>query len=83
MRAERIATQVEFSKILGVDKTRLNNPLVGYSLSIDLALQMRRKFPGLTTDWLYEGAEEGLSSSMRDKLRAALAELRHETGARA
>lgn len=79
MLAEGITTQIMFADKLGVDKTRLNNPLVGYPLSVDLALKMRKRFPGLTTDWLYEEAEEGLSASMRDKLRDALAKLR--TGA--
>lgn len=71
MVAEGIPTQEAFAEKLGVEKKRLNNPFVGYPLSIDLAMRMRNSIPGLTRDWLYDGDESGLSVSLRNRLREA------------
>jgi hypothetical protein len=71
MAAEHIPTQDAFAARLGVDTKRLNNALVGYSLSVDLAQRIKRAVPGMTRDWLYDGDENGLPVSLRDRLREA------------
>lgn len=79
MEAERLDTQDAFADLIGVDKKRLNNPLVGYSLSIDLAMKIKNAVPGMTRDWLYDGDEGGLPVSLRDRLRAAATRLKAGT----
>jgi hypothetical protein len=71
MVAEDIPSQEAFAAKLGIDKKRMNNPMVGYPLSIDLAQRIKRIVPGMTRDWLYDGDEAGLPVSLRDRLRAA------------
>lgn len=71
MESEGIQTQDQFADLLGVDKKRLNNALVGYPLSIDLAMRIKNAIPGMTRDWLYDADEGGLPVSLRDRLRAA------------
>jgi hypothetical protein len=76
MDVEGLRTQDAFAERLGVDKKRVNNPLVGYPLSIDLAMKIKNAVPGMTRDWLYDGDEGGLPVSLRDRLRAALTRLK-------
>lgn len=80
MLAEDLPTQDAFAELLGVEKKRLNNPLVGYSLSIDLAMRIKNKIPGMTRDWLYDGDEAGLPVSLRARLREAATRLRTGAG---
>lgn len=80
MLAEGIPTQDAFAAKLGVDKKRLNNPMVGYTLSVDLAMRIRNAIPGMTRDWLYEGDETGLPVGLRDRLRDAATKLKAAAG---
>lgn len=66
-------TQDEFAARLNLEKKRINNPLVGYPISIEVAQKVKIAVPGVTRDWLYDGDEGGLPVSLRDALRA------HET----
>jgi hypothetical protein len=71
MLAENIPSQEAFAEKLGIDKKRMNNPMVGYPLSIELAKRIKMVVPGMTRDWLYDGDEGGLPVSLRDRLREA------------
>jgi transcriptional regulator with XRE-family HTH domain len=47
----------------------------GYPLPRDAAITLATRVPGLTTDWLFMGREEGLSVELGRRLRqAALAD---------
>jgi len=76
MLVEQARNQDAFAERLRVDKKRLNNALVGYPLSIDLAQRFKQAVPGLTRDWLYDGDEGGLPVSLRDRLREAATRLK-------
>lgn len=78
MVAEHLDTQDAFADRIKSDKKRLNNPMVGYSLSTDLAMKIKRAIPGMTRDWLYDGDVEGLPVSLRDRLLEAETKLRAE-----
>lgn len=80
MAAEDIKTQKEFAAKLGVETKRLNNALVGYTLSVELAQKIKRLVPGMTRDWLYDGDEDGLPVSLRDRLREAVTSVRGAAG---
>lgn len=71
MVAEQMTTQDAFADKIGVEKKRLNNVLVGYPLSIDVAVKIKRSIPGVSMDWLYDGDEDALPVSLRDRLRVA------------
>lgn len=80
MMVEEARTQDEFADRLKVEKKRLNNALVGYPLSIEVAQKIKQAVPGITRDWLYDGDEGGLPVSLRDRLRDAETRLREGTG---
>lgn len=80
MAHERARTQDEFAERLGVEKKRLNNALVGYPLSIEVAQKIKQTVPGITRDWLYDGDEGGLPVSLRDELRLAETKVREGAG---
>ncbi len=80
MDAEGFGTQDAFAERLKVEKKRLNNALVGYPLSIELAQRIKQVVPGITRDWLYDGDEGGLPVSLRDRLREAETRLRVGAG---
>lgn len=50
---------------------QLSNYENGVPLSRNAAIMLVRKVPGLTTDWLFLGREEGLSVDLRRRLRKA------------
>ena len=80
MAVENARTQDEFAERLGVEKKRLNNALVGYPLSIEVAQKIKQAVPGITRDWLYDGDEGGLPVSLRDALRQAETSVREGAG---
>lgn len=80
MAVENARTQDEFADRLGVEKKRLNNALVGYPLSIEVAQKVKQTVPGITRDWLYDGDEGGLPVSLRDALRQAETSVREGAG---
>ena len=69
-------TQDAFASRLGVEKKRINNALVGYPISIEVAQKVKLALSGVTRDWLYDGDEGGLPVSLRDKLREEETKLR-------
>lgn len=80
MLVEKARTQDAFAERLKVEKKRLNNALVGYPLSIEVAQKVKQAVPGITRDWLYDGDEGGLPVSLRDRLREAETRLRQAAG---
>lgn len=51
--------QREFAKKLGVRESRLNNVLIGYPLSWQLVALIVRRFPRVSTDFLFLGRAGG------------------------
>jgi hypothetical protein len=47
--------QTRFAEEIGVDRRRLNNVLVGYPLSRQLAEKIIRRYPGVSADFLFVG----------------------------
>jgi hypothetical protein len=78
MEAEHIGTQDAFAAKITTEKKRLNNPMVGYPLSIEISTKIKRAVPGMTRDWLYDGDVDGLPVSLRDRLLEAETKLRAE-----
>jgi transcriptional regulator with XRE-family HTH domain len=56
---------------MGMTLPQLSNYENGVPLSRNAAITMAKRVPGLTTDWLFMGREEGLSVDLRRRLRAA------------
>jgi transcriptional regulator with XRE-family HTH domain len=70
--AEGIATAKEFAEKLGVSPNRYGNIEAGSSLSIEIALLIVEAVPGVTLDWLYNGKEDGLTLSLRQRLAGVI-----------
>ena len=51
--------QTRFAEEIGVDRRRLNNVLVGYPLSRQLAEKIIRRYPGVSADFLFLGQSGG------------------------
>lgn len=68
--AEGAVNSAEWARRIGWSQSQLSNYENGVRLSRDAAIHLCRKVPGLTTDWLWFGAENGLSVGLRDRLRA-------------
>jgi DNA-binding XRE family transcriptional regulator len=64
-------TQEGFARFLGIDGKRYHNYENGYNLPNKVALLMCQRIHGLSTSWLYQGAEGDLTVSLRDKLKNA------------
>lgn len=61
--------QEKFAKKIGVRTSRLNNPLRGYPLSWQLVALIVRRFPRVSTDFLFLGKPGGhLDSSLEQQL---------------
>lgn len=56
---------------MGMTLPQLSNYENGVPLSRNSAIKLVQRIPGLTTDWLFLGREEGLSVELRRRLRAA------------
>lgn len=80
MVAEQLPNQDAFANRIRAEKKRLNNVMVGYPLSIELAQKIKRAIPGMTRDWLYDGDEDGMPVSLRDRLRDAATMLKTGAG---
>ena len=61
LRAMKKMSGPVFAKWLGVEYGRWNNYERGFPLPAPIALELCRKFPGLTLDWLYRNRLEGAS----------------------
>ncbi len=71
-KAEGYLTSKAFADYLGLKYPRYNNFETGEPLSIEAATIIVEKVPGVTLDWLYLNREEGLTISLRERLRAAM-----------
>lgn len=64
--------QEDFAAFLGITHKRYANYENGFPVPQQMAYLMRRKIPGLSTGWIYDGVDGDLSVSMRDRLRDAV-----------
>jgi hypothetical protein len=67
-RAEGYDTAKQFAEVLGVSANRYGNIEAGSGLSIEIAQRIVASVPGCSLDWLYNGIENGLSVSLRQRL---------------
>jgi hypothetical protein len=72
-KAEGYETAKGFAEMLGFPSNRYGNIEAGSGLSIEIALRIVEKVPGCSLDWLYNGVENGLSVSLRNRLSEARA----------
>lgn len=64
--------QTLFAKKIGIEVKRWNNFERGSPVSKDVAIHLVQKVPGLTTDWLFLGREDGLTRARLQELHDAL-----------
>jgi hypothetical protein len=67
----RCETQTEFAHKYGFGVKQWNNLERGYALAPPVALQLCRKFPGISLDWLFRGLWDHLPGVVRAELEAA------------
>lgn len=77
-RAEGGDNSSTWAKRMGMTLPQLSNYENGVPLSKTAAITMAKRVPGLTTDWLFMGREEGLSVDLRRRLHEAEEEMRQE-----
>lgn len=70
-KAEGGESSTAWAKRMGMTLPQLSNYENGVPLSRNAAIVLVHRVPGLTTDWLFLGREEGLSFDLRQRLRAA------------
>lgn len=64
-----IPSQTGMAVALGIKLTRWNNIERGRQpISMDIAIRIRRRFPGVTLDWLLFGDPSGLSLELAKRL---------------
>ena len=74
----------EFSGIIGIPQTTLNNQLIGKrGLSLETILSIINSFEDISTDWLLKGkgemiSQEASSSSLIEELKAEINQLKGE-----
>lgn len=68
-------SQTRFAALYGFSVKHWNNFERGHPLSKEAAIQLVRKIPGLTLDWLHLGRSEGLPGRLRAELQEAEKEL--------
>lgn len=64
-------SQTRFAATYGFTVKQWNNFERGHPLSKEAAIQLVRRFPGLTLDWLHLGRMDGLPGRLRQELEAA------------
>ncbi len=74
--AEGAKNSTEWARRIGWSLPQLSNYENGVRLSLDAAITLRGKVAGLTIDWLFLGAEGGLSVDLAQRLRAVQEEER-------
>lgn len=79
-KAEGDPRPIVWSKRVGWSISQLSNYESGVPLSKKAAIGLATLIPGLTTDWLFLGREQGLSVDLLRRLESAEAELRIEEG---
>lgn len=60
--------QTAWARHLGIQVARWNNVEGRMPVSIEVALILVNKYPGLTLDWIYRGSVAGLTVDMATKL---------------
>jgi transcriptional regulator with XRE-family HTH domain len=63
-----------WARRMGMTLPQLSNYENGVPLSRNAAIEMVKRIPGLTMDWLFMGRDGGLSVDLRRRLEAAAAE---------
>ena len=81
-KAEGFETAKAFAEMLDVTPNRYGNIEAGSSLSIDIAQRIVKMVPGCSLDWLYNGVENGLSVSLRQRLLGDKGEKARTTASR-
>jgi DNA-binding XRE family transcriptional regulator len=66
--ALEIPTQTAMAAALGIKISRWNNFERGTPLSLDVAIKICRRFPGVTMDWLFFGNPAGLPVELAKRL---------------
>lgn len=61
-------SQSKFAQEIGMSLSRWNNFERGYPLPRDEAVRLCKKFPGLTTDWIWFGYFDLLSPEWQKKI---------------
>jgi hypothetical protein len=74
---EGLGAQTRFAEEIGVDRRRLNNVLVGYPLSRKLTQIIIRRYPRVSTDFLFRGRRGG---HLDRKLEQQLLDYQKRTG---
>jgi transcriptional regulator with XRE-family HTH domain len=70
-KAEGGDNSTAWAKRMGMSLPQLSNFEGGVPLARNPAINMAKRIPGLTTDWLFLGREEGLPVDLRRRLRDA------------
>lgn len=65
---EGYGASARMAKRLGIKQPRWHNILSGSRLSLDVALQIVQRIPGVSLDWLYRGRPEGLTYELGGRL---------------
>lgn len=68
LRALKGLSGPKFAEWLDIEYPRWNNFERGYPLPTSIALELCRRVPGLTLDWIYRGRPEGLTLDLADRL---------------
>lgn len=63
--------QSRFAVQMKIDPKRWNNYERAYPLPRDMAVHLVRRVPGLTTDWLWLGIEDGMPGRLQRELAEA------------
>jgi hypothetical protein len=63
-----LGAQVRFAERIGVDRRRLNNVLVGYPLSSQLAQIIVRRYPRVSITFLLRGSGDNLDRNLKQQL---------------
>ncbi|MDB5397397.1 MAG: hypothetical protein JWM91_4903 [Rhodospirillales bacterium] len=69
--AEGFENSAEFAGKVGLGATTYSQYENGIRLSLDAAIKIANKIPGLTTDYLVRGREEGMPAELRHRIEAA------------
>lgn len=68
--AEGVENSAAFAKRVGIGPTTYSQYENGIRLSLDAAIKIANKIPGLTTDYLLRAREEGMPPELRNRIEA-------------
>jgi transcriptional regulator with XRE-family HTH domain len=69
--AEGFENSALFAKRVGLSPTAYSQYENGIRLSLDAAIKIANRVPGLTTDYLVRGREEGMPAELRKRIEEA------------